>query len=687
MNLKLAHPRRASSVVSCIAFGLGLATATAAPAQARRFELADLGRLVRVAEPQISPKGRSILLIVGRPDYKENRSIVDLVLVDAATGSQRLLSRDRPGLSSPRWSPTGKHIAFLATTSLAGGEARPQIHVMPVDGGDSWRVTSAANGVQHFAWRPNGTEIAYVAADEPEKRTGEERFNDSFVAGNHDMFVAAAPTPSHLWLTPIDGGPAKRLTSGTQGLPTFRPPGSPPSPLTWSPDGRQLTFTRVPTPHSGDFGRSAVQILDVESGHARALTGATEYEGFGSFSPDGRQVAYWYPRGGDTRNVNEVWVSPTAGGKGTPVTREIDRNIARAIWMPGGKSLLVGANDQRRVGLWIQPIGGRPRRIETGRVSPASSFWVDVSVGPKGEIAFVGSEPDRPAELYYLASATAAPKRLTDLNREIAQLALGRVETIHWQTHDGLRADGVVVYPPDFSPDRKYPLVLDIHGGPRAASLETFAPRPQLMAAKGWIVFMPNYRGSDNLGNAFQAAIWNDAGEGPGRDVMAGVEALKARGFVDTTRMAVSGWSYGGYMSTWLAGRYPGVWRAAVIGAPVTNMLAQYTLGDANIRRGNAFGGSPYRDGRMESYLSQSPMRWAPSIRAPTLILHNLRDDRVPITQAYELYHALKDNGVPTEFIIYPIAGHNAADPVRQRDVTRRWVQWIDQQFGGAAAQ
>jgi dipeptidyl aminopeptidase/acylaminoacyl peptidase len=138
-------------------------------------------------------------------------------------------------------------------------------------------------------------------------------------------------------------------------------------------------------------------------------------------------------------------------------------------------------------------------------------------------------------------------------------------------------------------------------------------------------------------------------------------------------------------MSTWLAGRYPTVWRAAVIGAPVTNWLDQYNLGDANVRRANGFGGSPYKGGRMKAYLEQSPMTWAPSIRAPTLIMHNLRDDRVPVTQGYELFHALKDNGVTAQFIVYPIAGHNASDPVRQRDVTRRWVDWIERYFAATA--
>ena len=187
--------------------------------------------------------------------------------------------------------------------------------------------------------------------------------------------------------------------------------------------------------------------------------------------------------------------------------------------------------------------------------------------------------------------------------------------------------------------------MLYIHGGPRSASKEAFSSRAQLLAAQGWIVFEPNYRGSDNLGNAFQAAIANDAGAGPGRDVMAGVAELEKRGSIDTARMAVSGWSYGGFMTTWLLGNYPDRWKAAVAGAAVTDWLDQYNYGDANVRRGSAFGGSPWTDAkRLEAYREQSPMHYVARIKAPTLILSDTGDYRVPITQSFQLYHALRDN-------------------------------------------
>jgi dipeptidyl aminopeptidase/acylaminoacyl peptidase len=645
------------------------------------MQLDDLGRIVRVSDPQITPDGKSVVVVVARANYDENRYDADLVLVDVASGAQRLLTSERGSVSHPRFSPSGDRLAFLSNAALASGQQpRAQIFVMPMSGGDARRITSAPKGVQQFAWSPDGRTIAYATEDEAEKKTGPERFNDSFEVGNDDFLIQSQALPTHAWLVPANGGEARRLTSGSWSLPISHPPSAPASPLAWSPDGKSIVLVRLPTPHSGDARDATVQLLDVATGRMRGLTGRDRLEGQPIFSPDGSQIAYWQPRDGDTGNLNEIHVAPSAGGAGKSITRAIDRNAARSIWMPDGKSLLVGANDGTRVSLWQQPLDGPARKLDLGKLSPSSSFWVDVAVGKDGAIAFTATDPLRPAELFYMSSPMASPKRLTNLNADVASLALGRSEVISWQA-DGYTHNGIVTYPPDFSNKQKYPLVLVIHGGPTAASLETFASNAQIMAAKGWVVFQPNYRGSDQIGNVYQHAIIGDAGAGPGRDVMAGIEALKQRGFVDTTRIAVSGWSYGGYMTTWLLGNYQG-WRVAVAGAAVTDWIDQYNLGDSNVRRGAGFGGSPWTDAkRFQSYMDQSPISYASRIRTPTLVMTNTQDFRVTPTQSFKLYHALRDNGVPTKFIAYPIYGHNAADPVRQRDVQRRWIEWIEQYF------
>jgi dipeptidyl aminopeptidase/acylaminoacyl peptidase len=455
------------------------------------------------------------------------------------------------------------------------------------------------------------------------------------------------------------------------------PPGAPSSPLSWSPDGKRIAIVKVATPYTGDNDKAAIQLLDVDSGQLQPLTSRTHHETQPLYSPDGAHIAHWYPRDGETKNVNEIYVGPAAGGETASITKALDHNVQRAMWMPDGKALLVSANHGTTTGLWIQPIDGKARRIDLGKVVATAPFWLDASMGPAGELAFTGSEPERPAELYYLASQTSAPQRITDFNREVASAELGRTETVEWDC-DKFHMDGVVTYPPDFVSSKKYPLVLYVHGGPRSASKEAFSSRAQLLAAQGWVVFEPNYRGSDNLGNEFEAAIWNDAGAGPGRDTMAGVALLEKRGFVDSSRMAVSGWSYGGYMTTWLLGNYPTRWKAAVAGAAVTDWLDQYDYGDANVRRGTSFGGSPYTDSkRLEAYREQSPITYASRIKAPTLILSDTGDYRVPITQSFQLYHTLVDNGVTTQFIAYPVSGHSPSDPVHSRDVDRRWIAWL----------
>ena len=674
------------------------------PGASRRIGLEDLARLMRPSDPQISPDGKTIAIVVSHPNYDDNRHDAELILVDVATGAQRVLTRGRQELAHPRWSPGGERLAFLAkgtpkkpakpagAAAAAGAasvtdkaappvavdeEGHRQVFVMPMNGGDALQITEAWGGVQQFAWRPDGGALAFVTEDVPANREAMKQGEDAFEVGDNDFLAQQAPQPSHIWLVPSEGGTAQRLTSGGWSLPVSEPPGPPSSPLSWSPDGKSIAFTKQENPHFGDGDRTSIQILDVASGALRPLTGRTLLEGYPTFSPDGAQIALWYPRDGDLNNVNEVSVVPAAGGTPKVVTRAIDRCLYRSVWMPDGKSLLVGGNDGTRVSLWLQPLDGPARRLNLGKVHPSWSFWLDVAVAKNGAVAFTGSEPQHPTELYYMTSADTAPRRLTSFNDAVAALNLGRVETIEWQGPDNFPENGVLIYPPGFDAAKKYPLVLYIHGGPQAASTESFSTFGQLLAARDYVVFQPNYRGSDNLGNTYQRAIVNDAGDGPGRDVMSGLEAVKGKGFVDATRIGVSGWSYGGYMTSWLIGHYD-VWKTAVTGASVTDCIDQYALADFNVQERWAFGGSPYTEGREKTYREQSPITYAARVKTPTLILSNTGDARVPVTQSYRLYHALKDNGVTTRFIAWPVPGHFPGDPVRARSVYREWIGWLD---------
>jgi dipeptidyl aminopeptidase/acylaminoacyl peptidase len=451
-------------------------------------------------------------------------------------------------------------------------------------------------------------------------------------------------------------------------------PSGPPSAIAYTPDGRGIVFVKAESPITGDADSARVQLVDVATGAVRALTKSAVTEGNPVLSPDGTMVAYGSSRDGKRGNEETVFVAPVTGGAGRDVAAGLDRGIGGSAWMPDGKALLVSANDGTTVGYWVQPLDGPAKRVTMGALCPSPGM----NVGKDGAVALTATDATHPPELFYTARVGDPPVQMTHLQTATDGMTLGRQETLTWKS-DKLEVDGVLTYPPDYMAGKKYPMVLYIHGGPTATSLETFSTAAQILAAQGWLVLEPNYRGSNNEGNAFETAIVNDASAGPGRDIIAGVKAVEARGIVDEKRIAVSGWSYGGQMTAWMIGNYSEVWRAAVAGAPVTDLVDQYSLSDNNVERVEHYGPSPFVGDNLKSYAVQSPISYAWRVKAPTLIMSDVGDWRVTTTQAYKLFHALKDNGVTVKFVAFPVPGHSPADPVRSRDVWRRWTGWLAQ--------
>ncbi len=649
------------SLVSCLCvFSL-----FAAAAQTRHFSADDLPKIVRVGDPRIAPDGKTIAFVVGRSNLKEDRWETELDLIDTAGQHLRVLTHGRLGVGGPQWSPTGDRIAFIAQDA----DKKAQLYVLPIDGGDAEQVTHSKTGVRTFAWRPDGAAIAYAASDETPEKKDEAKFDDAFEVGNNDMLLRERPMPIHLWLQVLGKTEPKRLTSGAWSLPN--PNGGAPR-IEFTPDGKTLLFPRADTPLTGDTATARLQVLNVETGALHPLTGLASDESEPIVSEDGTQVAFVGPRDHLSGSESSLYVMALAGGsKPVDAAAAIDHDLHLIDWLPGGKSLLVSAADGTHTSVWEQPLGGKAVKLSFGNLNPGA-----IAIGKQGGFAFAATQPDRPAELFYLAKASDTPVQLTHLQTVTDGVALGRQETVKWKS-DAFTVDGVLTYPPDYVAGKKYPLVLYIHGGPTGTSLETFTPSSQILAAKGWLVFEPNYRGGNGEGNVFQRAIIKDAGVGPGHDVMAGIKLLEARGIVDETKIAVSGWSYGGYMTSWLIGNYPAVWKAAVAGAPVTDMTDIYDLSDVTSYALDIFGPSPWVGDNLKLYVAESPITYASRMRTPTLIMCDVGDYRVPIPMAYKLFHALKDNGVPVKFVAFPVGGHSPADPIRARDVWRRWTAWL----------
>ncbi len=453
------------------------------------------------------------------------------------------------------------------------------------------------------------------------------------------------------------------------------------------PDGKQIVYIASRGDYKDDVVERSLMLYDLTSGTQRAL--ADDRDGLASptWSPDGMQIAFLAeaPMG----DVPQLWVMNMRGGDPRMVSNA-PRGVDSYAWRSDGQSLAYvtadapkNASDIKKhldafkVGeqafnvrsapavmhVWVAGVNGGANALAPSSeqsmplVSPTTN-------APGSATAFSQSDAQRPSELYYRSSSSAAAKRLTDDNAAIGALDLGKSELVTWQGSDGSAQSGTLTSPPGVTcaAPKRCALVLLIGGGPNGAP-GTFSLLAQLLAARGYAVLRPTTTN----------AIGKPAADG----ILAGVTALETRGVVDPARVAVGGWSYGGYMTAWLIG-HEHFWKAAVAGAPITNWVDQYALSESNVLTRNHFGGaSPFVGDGLKLYTAASPMTYAWSITTPTLILADVHDARVPITNSYNLYHALNDRGTPVRFFAYPVAEHFPADPVQQLDVYRRWVAWI----------
>lgn len=636
-------------------------------AQAPKLTLEHLELEVNLSSPKISPDGMKILLINRKADFEENRYVNSLWLINKDTKEAKQLTHNRPGVTSPEWTPDGQYISFIDV----GKNKKRQIFKLPVQGGEAEQITSSKMGINTYKWSPDGQFLAYVEKDSIKEKKGIEKNNKSFEVG-YDWYLAdEAAVASHIWISTSEGKNAYKLTEedGKQN--------SISGDFSWSFDSKKIVYTVNPRPHTSEFLNRLLQLIDLDNKQITILDKGSRVPKNPSFSKDGSIILYNKSSGKEPGfNPDGLFSVDQSGVKSENEILNIDRNISSPKWLSDG-SFLVGAPDKTMISLWRGQLDGTYEIVNTNEINPSLG---NMDVSKSDEIVFIGSTSSKAPELYYMKDYHSTPAVLTAFNEAISELTLGKVSSINWSTEDGFYADGVITYPPDFSERKKYPLVLYIHGGPMGSSIENFNFVAQAMAAKGWIVFEPNYRGSNNLGKAYQSAVINDAGEGPGKDVMAGIEAVKALGNIDKSKIAVSGWSYGGYMTVWLTSHYQG-WKAAVAGAAVTDWFDWYNMADMNVWSGYGLGGSPWLNDNAENYRRQSPITYAHQIKTPTLILSNTLDQRVTVTQSYKLFHNLKDNGVETKFIAYPIPGHFPQDPVHRKDVYKRWISWIEDHF------
>jgi dipeptidyl aminopeptidase/acylaminoacyl peptidase len=664
---------------------LAAASLSASPA-GRSLELGDLARLRVVSDPQVSPDGAWVAYAVRFPDLEKDRNDTDIWMT-SWDGSQSLrLTTSRDAEKTPRWSPDGRYLAFLS--SRGDADESEQLWLLPRGGGEAEKVTDLRGGVEDYDWSPDGKRLVLVAEDpdpeaSAEKDPSKKKTKKPIVIDRYQFKVDGVGYlrhhRKHLYLLDRETRKTEALTSGDMDelLPA------------WSPDGRSIAFVskRGPDPDRTDVWN--VWTIEPRAGVApRALTSGDvshnhpDWDSRLAWSPDSRWVAYVEGRPDKLvyYGLRRLAIVPATGGPSLVLTPGLDRNVGSPHFTPEGSAILFTLEDDQAVELARVPVSGGPiERVFRGR-SVVSEF----SVAPDGRIAALIGTPQAPEEVYAVENGAARP--LSRQNDEwLAGVRLGAVEETKFRSKDGTEIHGFLVRPPDAVPDRRYPAVLRIHGGPVGQFGNSFSFEWQLLAARGYLVLAANPRGSSGRGEGFQKAIYADWGDKDVQDVLAAVDNAVARGWADPERLGIGGWSYGGMLTNYTIASTTR-FRGATSGASISNILAGYGT-DQYIREYEQELGTPWKN--LATWLKISfPFLHADRITTPTLFLCGEADFNVPLLNSEQMYQALRSLGVPTELVIYPGQYHGIRKPSYVRDRLERYVAWYERYVrpGGGGA-
>ena len=611
------------------------------------MSLVDIAKLPRVLDPQLSPDGKTIVYMLSEPDWAAGRAIFHLWRQDTQGGAPVQLTTgagEPPGAT--RWSPDGASIVFgragqLMQLTPGSREPRP--------------IGKHATGVSSPTWSPDGSRIYFLASDAP---TAEERDRDR---RKDDIYALDENVkPRQLWSVLVASGVETAITSGPLSVLSYR----------LSRDGSLLVVGRAPTPLEDDKHLGELWVMDATGGNAREVTRNDVEEIQPELSPDNTRILFLAETNEKLEPYynSNVFVVPAQGGTPKPVLPDFQYAIDQAAWSPDGASILAVAN----MGVHSEII----------RIDVATRQWTALTSGDHyipptwnvvpsaGRMVFQFDEPTRFGDVWTLAipaahtTAPAEPVRVTGAFDSFDQtFALPRQEKVSWRSADGTTIEGLLFYPVDYVAGRRYPLVVQMHGGPAdsdkfgagAGLLLSYFP---VLTGHGYAVLRPNYRGSTGYGNAFYRDVVGGYFKNMHLDIMTGVDYLIRRGIADPDRLIAMGWSAGGHLTNKLVTTTTR-FKAASAGAGVANWTSMFAQSDARTNRTPWFGGTPWqKNAPIAMFWNHSPVKDAANVKTPTLFFVGENDARVPLSQSVEMYRALKSHGVPTHLYVAPREGH-----------------------------
>jgi len=625
----------------------------------------DLLKVAAVTGPRVSPDGAHVAYTVSETktekdkEWKTVSHVWVALIAPAGSAKPRQYTRGEKNDTAPEWSPDGKLLAFLSDREKDGER---QVWMMAADGGEAWSVTSQKGGVTGFRFSPDGKQLLLSSSDQPSKDEEErKKVKDDPMVIDHDIKM------THLWLWNIEKKEEKRLTEGDFTV----------SDPQWAPDGTRITYTKRPTPKADDGVLSDVWVLTIATGEKKKLAESGSNDTT-RWSPDGRWIAYTgTPDASGGVSQTNLYVIPAAGGTPKQLTTKFNLNVGSPVWAPDGRTIYFSTNVLEAIEVYscavasgvVQQLSQRGGSTGVAEITADGKTVVGTTSGPR-----------QPPEVYAATANFTGFGPVTEHNSWLRDYALADTEVVKWKSKDGTEIEGLLTKPPGYEAGKKVPLLLNPHGGPTGASLNNWNGTPQVLAANGFAVLQPNFRGSTGKGLAFAQANKNAWGKGDYEDCMSGVDAMIASGVADPDRLGAFGWSYGGYMTFWILTQTDR-FKAVSPGAGLSNIYSMYSQNDIpRYLRWFYSDKAPWE--ALDLYWDRSPMKYVKNVKTPTMIMHGQVDTRVPIAQAQEFYRALKERDVPVEFVVYPRENHGFTEPRHQLDRVRRYVRFFAKYLG-----
>ncbi|MCB1020974.1 MAG: S9 family peptidase [Bryobacterales bacterium] len=608
--------------------------------------LDDLDSLDSLGGVAVRPDGKRVAytLTSGRRGARST----DIQVIAIARGAAQALAKG----GSPAWSPDGETLAYFG--------AGRQVFTVSAAGGNPRKLSDLDAYIDRFQWSPDGKTIALLARPRN-------------AASLTFLVTQQAPTPTvvdhnnlprnSLWLVDAQTGKTRRLTDDTfsvGGYEQWFADG-----FSWAPDSKTIAFSKRPHAKAGSHLDGEIATVDVASGEVKVLTNRPGFDGFPVYSPDGRSIVFNSTERRDWVTVSHLYRLHLATGESEKLTTAFDRKLQE--FFVDGENAIFLAPDGVATQIYALDLRTKQSRQLTSGPKVRSSLSV-----AGGTLAYLEQSADEPPQLVTLELKGGSQKTLTDLNRHTAAWPKVETRVLRWPSFDGMEIEGILHLPAGYREGQRYPLVVIPHGGPHAVQTDTFVTgERRVFADRGWAVFRPNFRGSGGYGERFLRANLLGFGLGDYQDVMTGVDMLIEKGIVDSEKMAIVGASYGGYMTSWTISQTDR-FKAAVAGAAITNVASFIRSTDVPDRFQDYLGKDPRLWDR------HSPLHYASNMVTPTLIWHGDGDIRVPLMQSRELYTALRDNGTPTEFVIYHGEAHGVSRPEHVRDLMERKIAWLD---------